>query len=76
MNVKEVKKALEGLDDDSEIEMRIYTHKHLYDSCNREIGIVDISTTLPLNNVVIKKYGMCELIELSNLDEWEGENKC
>lgn len=75
MNVKELKKALEGLDDYSDIAIRIYTHEHLYNSCNEEIGRVDISTILPLNSVTIKKYGVCELVELSNLDEWEGENK-
>lgn len=69
MNVKELKKFLENCNEDLEIELLSCSHTHIYNSVNKEIGIINNETIAPLKSINIKNNDGYGVVLLSNLQD-------
>lgn len=69
MNVKELKSFLENCNEDLEIELLSCSHTHIYNDVNKEIGIINNETIVPLRSINIKNNDGYGVVLLSNLQD-------
>ena len=67
MTVKELKKFLENCND--ELEMLSQSHTHIYNSVNKEIGIINNEEIVPLRSINIKNNDGYGIVLLTNLED-------
>lgn len=69
MKIKELKKFLENCNDELEIEMLSQSYTHIYNSVNKEIGIINNEIIVPLRSINIKNNDGYGIVLLTNLED-------
>jgi hypothetical protein len=67
--IKDLKELLKNCNDDLEVEVLIKSHEHLYNSVEKEIGIVNIEHIIPINSCNIKYDDGYGVVILSNIKD-------